>query len=160
MRVAYDSGPPALDGIDIEIAPGEHVALVGPSGGGKSTLFALLLGFVEASAGRVLVDGVPLAELDPAAWRALIAHVPQRTHLFDGDVVENVAMGRRPESGDVDSAVARALAAARADGVVARLPEGVLTRLGENGFGLSGGEAQRLALARAFYRPAPAGAVR
>jgi ATP-binding cassette subfamily C protein CydD len=155
VRVVYDSGPPALDGIDLVIAPGEHVALVGPSGGGKSTLFALLLGFVEASAGRVLADGVPLAELDPAAWRALIAHVPQRTHLFDGDVVANVAMGRRPESGDVDSAVAKALVAARADGVVARLPEGVRTRLGENGFGLSGGEAQRLALARAFYRPGP-----
>ena len=155
VSVAYDDGPPALDDVNLEIAPGEHVALVGPSGGGKSTLFALLLGFVEASAGRVLVDGVPLNALDLDAWRGLIAHAPQRPHLFDGDVVTNVSMGRSPEKGDVETAVARALAAARADVLVARLPEGVHTRLGENGFGLSGGEAQRLALARAFYRPGP-----
>ena len=154
VSVSYGDNPPALDGLNLDIAAGEHVALVGQSGGGKSTLFALLLGFVEAGAGRVLLDGVPLNELDLAEWRSFIAHMPQRPHLFDGDVTENVAMGRRPESGDVETAVARALAAARADGLVARLPEGVRTRLGENGFGLSGGEAQRLALARAFYRPA------
>ena len=153
VRVRYNGGPPALDGVNLEIAAGEHVALVGPSGGGKSTLFALLLGFVEASEGRVLANGVPLPELDHGKWRGLIAHVPQRTHLFDGDVVENVAMGRMPESGDVDTAVAEALVAARARDVVARLPEGAKTRLGENGFGLSGGEAQRLALARAFFSP-------
>ena len=155
VSVSYGDNPPALDGLNLDIAAGEHVALVGQSGGGKSTLFALLLGFVEAGAGSVLLDGVPLNELDLAQWRRFIAHMPQRPHLFDGDVAENVAMGRRPESGDVEAAVARALAAARADGLVARLPEGVRTRLGENGFGLSGGEAQRLALARAFYRPAP-----
>lgn len=155
VSVAYDEGPPALDGVDLEIAPGEHVALVGPSGGGKSTLFALLLGFVEASAGRVLVEGVPLNALDIEAWRGLVAHAPQRPHLFDGDVVTNVAMGRSPEKGDVETAVASALSAARADVLVARLPQRVHTRLGENGFGLSGGEAQRLALARAFYRPGP-----
>jgi ATP-binding cassette subfamily C protein CydD len=155
VSVAYDDGPPALDGVNLEIARGEHVALVGPSGGGKSTLFALLLGFVEASAGRVLVDGVALRALDIEAWRGLIAHAPQRPHLFDGDVVTNVAMGRSPEKGDIETAVASALVAARADRLVASLPEGVHTRLGENGFGLSGGEAQRLALARAFYRPGP-----
>ena len=154
VSVSYGDNPPALDGLHLDIAAGEHVALVGQSGGGKSTLFALLLGFVEAGAGRVLLDGVPLSELDLAEWRSQIAHMPQRPHLFDGDVTDNVAMGRRPESGDVETAVARALAAARADGVVARLPEGVRTRLGENGFGLSGGEAQRLALARALYHPA------
>jgi len=155
VSVAYNSGPPALDGIDLEIAPGEHVALVGPSGGGKSTLFALLLGFVDLRAGRVLVDGVPLNALDLEAWRGLIAHAPQRPHLFDGDVVTNVAMGRSPEKENIETAVANALIAARADVLVARLPQGVHTRLGENGFGLSGGEAQRLALARAFYRPGP-----
>jgi ATP-binding cassette subfamily C protein CydD len=155
VSVTYDDGPPALNGVDLEIAPGEHVALVGPTGGGKSTLFALLLGFVEASAGRVLVDGVPLSAVDLDAWRGLIAHAPQRPHLFDGDVVTNVAMGRSPEKGDIETAVASALVAARADRLVARLPEGIHTRLGENGFGLSGGEAQRLALARAFYRSAP-----
>lgn len=155
VSVAYGDKPPALDRLDLDIAPGEHVALVGPSGGGKSTLFALLLGFVAAKAGRVLVDGVALDEMDLAGWRGLIAHVPQKPHLFDGDVAENVAMGRGAESGDVETAVARALAAARAEDLVARLPEGVRTRLGENGYGLSGGEAQRLALARAFFAPAP-----
>jgi len=155
VSVVYGEGPRALDNINLEIAPGARIALVGPSGGGKSTLFALLLGFVEASAGRVCVDDVPLDTLDIAFWRRHIVHAPQRPHLFDGDVVANVAMGRRPEMGDVETAVERALAAASADGLVARLPEGVHTRLGENGFGLSGGEAQRLALARAFYRPGP-----
>lgn len=155
VGVAYREGPLALDGFDLDIAPGEHIALVGPSGGGKSTLFALLLGFVEACAGRVLVDGVALDDLDIAVWRGLIAHVPQRPHLFDGDVVMNVAMGRKPENGDVETAVARALSSARADALVARLPKGARTRLGEKGFGLSGGEAQRLALARAFYKQGP-----
>jgi ATP-binding cassette subfamily C protein CydD len=93
--------------------------------------------------------------MDLADWRRHIAHVPQRPHLFDGDVVENVAMGRFPGGGDVEAAVVRALAAARADAVVARLPGGLRTRIGENGFGLSGGEAQRLALARAIFAPAP-----
>ena len=155
VSVCYGDNPPALDNIDLDIAAGEHVALVGPSGGGKSTLFALLLGFVEARAGQVLVDEIPLNEMDLADWRRHIAHVPQRPHLFDGDVVENVAMGRSPEGGDVEAAVVQALAAARAHTVVARLPGGVRTRIGENGFGLSGGEAQRLALARAFFVPAP-----
>ena len=155
VSVSYGDNPPAIDGLELDIAPGEHVALVGPSGGGKSTLFALLLGFIDAAAGRILVDGVPLNELDLAAWRSHIAHMPQLPRLFDGDVLANVAMGRCPESDGVEAAVARAIAAARADGLVARLPRGVRTRLGENGFGLSGGEAQRLALARAFYRPAP-----
>ena len=100
---------------------------------------------------------VLIADEPPVAWFSdtlLRSRRPDYLNV-DGDVVTNVAMGRRPENGDIETAVGRALVAARADVLVERLPEGVHTRLGESGFGLSGGEAQRLALARAFYRPGP-----
>jgi ATP-binding cassette subfamily C protein CydD len=154
VRFAYDDGPLALDGVSFEIAAGETVALVGPSGAGKSTLFALLLRFIEPDAGRILVNGENLAALDPRDWRRHIAHMPQRPHFFDGDVIENVAMGR--DAGpEVDARVAQALEQARAENVFARLPGELRARIGESGVGVSGGEAQRLALARAFYRPTP-----
>ena len=152
---SYGAGAPALNGLSFEIAAGERVALVGPSGAGKSTIFALLLGFIQPMKGRILVDDAPLAEFDLDFWRGRIAFMPQAPHFFDGDVVENVSMGRRLSGGDVESAVARALNDAHAHAVVARLPHGARTRLGEGGLGLSGGEAQRVALARAFYLPAP-----
>ncbi len=155
VHVAYGDGHHALKGVNLQIARGERVALVGPSGAGKSTLFALLLGFVEASAGRVLVEGASIAELDPVAWRTLIAHVPQRPHLFAGTLEDNITMGRGAADGGLDAAIRTALTSARADDFVARLAEGRQTRLGERGQGLSGGEAQRIALARAFFRPAP-----
>jgi ATP-binding cassette subfamily C protein CydD len=154
VRFAYDDGPPALDGVSFDIAAGETVALVGPSGAGKSTLFALLLRFIEPNAGRILVNGETLATLDIADWRGGIAHMPQHPHFFDGDIIENVAMGRDADA-DVEARVAQALRDARVEKVFARLPGGLRTRIGDNGVGLSGGEAQRLALARAFYRPAP-----
>lgn len=156
VHVTYAGGRAALRGIDLTVAAGERVALVGPSGAGKSTLLALLLGFVEAERGRVFVDGVDLADLAPAARADLVAHVPQRAHLFDADVAGEVALGRPPPSGETrDAAIARALEAAGAAAFVARLPEGTATRLGEKDGGLSGGEARRIALARAVYRPAP-----
>ncbi|MBB4196678.1 ATP-binding cassette subfamily C protein CydD [Rhodoblastus sphagnicola] len=154
VRFAYDDGPPALDDVSFEVAAGETVALVGPSGAGKSTLFALLLRFIEPDAGQILVNGEKLAAFDPRDWRRHIAHMPQTPYFFDGDVIENVAMGR-DAGADVEARVARALAQASAEKVFARLPGGLRARIGENGVGLSGGEAQRLALARAFYRPAP-----
>lgn len=155
VEVVHGDGRVALGGLDLTIAPGERIALVGPSGSGKSTLFALLLGLVEASRGRVLVDGVDLATIDPTTWRRAIAHIPQRPHLFDLSVDDTVAMGREPPSGTREVAIGVALAAAQAEDFVARLSEGRATRLGEHGLGLSGGEAQRLALARAFYAPGP-----
>ncbi len=155
VRVTHADGRVALDRLDLDVAAGEHVALVGPSGAGKSTLLALLLGFVEAERGRVLVDGHPLDDLAPQARADLLVHVPQRAHLFDADVDENVALGRDPPEGDRATAIGAALDLARADAFVARLPHGRATRITEGGGNLSGGEARRLALARAVYRPAP-----
>ncbi|MCI4682069.1 thiol reductant ABC exporter subunit CydD [Candidatus Rhodoblastus alkanivorans] len=155
VSFSYDGGPPALENFSLDIAGGEHVAVVGPSGAGKSTILSLLLGFIQPTSGRILADGFDLAEIDLALWRAQIAFVPQSPHFFDGDIARNVAMGRAPPDGDVASAVARALRDARAETVVAHLPQGVNTPLGEGGLGLSGGEAQRIALARAFFLPAP-----
>lgn len=144
----YGDGRLALDGVSFEIRPGEQVAIVGESGAGKSTILSLLAGFLEPSAGSILIDGHPLVSLDLDDVRRHIAFLPQRAFLFDATIAENVAMGRR---GDLMAA----LKAARADDFVTRLPNGLESRLGEGGAGLSGGEAQRLMLARAFLSPAP-----
>ncbi|MED7924968.1 thiol reductant ABC exporter subunit CydD [Nonomuraea sp. LP-02] len=139
----------ALEDVTLTIAPGERVALVGESGGGKSTLLHLLLGFVEPAAGRVLVDGADLRELDPAGWRARLAFVAQRPHLFATSVADNIRLGA-PGASDED--VRRAAEAAHAD-FVAALPQGFATVVGERGANLSAGQRQRVALARAFCRP-------
>lgn len=144
----YGDGRLALDGVSFEICAGEQVAIVGESGAGKSTILSLISGFLEPSAGTILLDGQPLASLDLDDVRRHIAFLPQRAFLFDATISDNVAMGR---PGDV----AAALKAARAEDFVARLPKGAESRLGEGGAGLSGGEAQRLMLARAFLVPAP-----
>ncbi|GII93737.1 thiol reductant ABC exporter subunit CydD [Sinosporangium siamense] len=139
---------PALDDVSLVIAPGERVALVGESGAGKSTLLHVLLGFVTPESGRVLIDGVDLAELDLDAWRAHLAFVPQRPHLFAGTIAGNIALG------DADPAlVRRAAEQAHAAEFVAGLPEGYDSVLGERGANLSAGQRQRVALARAFCRP-------
>ncbi|MEV6928598.1 thiol reductant ABC exporter subunit CydD [Dactylosporangium sp. NPDC051485] len=137
----------ALRDATLEIEPGDRVALVGPSGGGKSTLLALLLGFATPSAGRVLVGGVDLAGLDPAAWRARLAWLPQRPHLFAGTVAGNIRLGAPDAS--LDEVVAAAVAA-EADGFVRALPHGYDTDLSAHG--LSSGQRQRLAMARAWLR--------
>jgi thiol reductant ABC exporter CydD subunit len=150
LTVRYpDRAEPALTGLTLRIEPGELVALTGPSGGGKSTALAALLGFVRPASGRILVgDGpaaVDLADADPDAWRARVAYVPQRPYLFAGTVADNIRLGR-PEASD--AIVGRA----------ARLADLVLdlsTPVGENGATLSAGQRQRLALARAFLRDAP-----
>lgn len=148
-------GRPVPPPVRFAVAPGETVALVGPNGAGKSTLLSVLLGFVRPTAGRVLLETpvgeVDLAELDPRRWRERVAWVPQAPHLFAGTVAENVRIARPTAT---DEEVARALAEAGAD-FVAELPEGPATRLGERGAGLSEGQRQRLALARAFLRDAP-----
>ncbi|MFE7273270.1 thiol reductant ABC exporter subunit CydD [Streptomyces sp. NPDC057623] len=142
----------AVSDASFRVEPGETVALVGPSGVGKSTLLNVLLGFVRPTEGRVMVGGADLAELDPEEWRSRIAWVPQRPHLYAGTIAENVRLAR-PDADDV--AVRRALADAGALEFVEALPEGVDTVLGEDGAGLSAGQRQRLALARAFLADRP-----
>ncbi|WP_328789684.1 thiol reductant ABC exporter subunit CydD [Streptomyces sp. NBC_00273] len=138
--------------VSLTVGPGECVALTGPSGAGKSTLLQVLLGFVTPTAGRVRVAGVDLAELSPAQWRQQIAWVPQRPHLFAGTIAENVRLARKGAS---EADVTEALKDAGAWEFVTALPRGVETPLGEGGVGLSAGQRQRLALARAFLADRP-----
>ncbi|GAA0901933.1 thiol reductant ABC exporter subunit CydD [Streptomyces thermoalcalitolerans] len=142
----------AVTDVSFAVRPGETVALVGPSGAGKSTLLNVLLGFVRPTAGRVRIAGADLADLDLEQWRSRIAWVPQRPHLYAGTVAENVRLAR-PDADD--AAVRSALADAGALEFVDTLPEGMDTRLGEDGAGLSAGQRQRLALARAFLADRP-----
>ncbi|MEU6590916.1 thiol reductant ABC exporter subunit CydD [Streptomyces sp. NPDC046881] len=145
-------GSDAVTGVSFTVEPGETVALVGPSGAGKSTLLSVLLGFVRPTEGRVRIGGADLAGIDLAEWRSRIAWVPQRPHLYAGTIAENVRLAR-PEADD--GAVRRALRDAGAWEFVAGLPEGADTVLGEDGAGLSAGQRQRLALARAFLADRP-----
>ncbi|TWG04428.1 ATP-binding cassette subfamily C protein CydCD [Streptomyces brevispora] len=142
----------SLAAASLVVDEGETVALVGPSGVGKSTLLNVVLGFAAPDEGRVRVGGTDLAALAPERWRERIAWVPQRPHLFAGTIAENVRLAR-PEADD--SAVTAALRDAGAYDFVTDLPDGVGTRLGEDGAGLSAGQRQRLALARAFLADRP-----
>ena len=142
----------AVSNVSFGVEPGETVALVGPSGAGKSTLLSVLLGFVRPAEGLVRVGDVDLADADLQQWRSRIAWVPQRPHLYAGTIAENVRLAR---PGADDDSVRRALRDAGALEFVDALPEGVDTALGENGAGLSAGQRQRLALARAFLADRP-----
>lgn len=142
----------SLPATSFEVRPGETVALVGPSGAGKTTLLSVLLGFTEPSEGRALVDGRDIASLSPESWRQRIAWVSQHPHLFAGTIAENVRLAR-PDADD--AAVRTALGDAGALDFVDALPDGTATRLGESGAGLSAGQRQRLALARAFLADRP-----
>jgi thiol reductant ABC exporter CydD subunit len=143
---------PVLTGLDLELEPGETVALTGPSGAGKSTVASLLLLLAEPAAGRVTAGGVDLAGCDPAAWRGLVAWVPQRPTLFRGTVADNIRLGAPVAS---DGAVREAAVQAGADGFVHGLPDGYETAVGDGGRPLSAGQVRRIALARAFLRDAP-----
>ena len=142
---------PVLDSVDLELRPGETLALVGPSGGGKSTVASLLLLLAEPDGGRVTAGDVDLADCSAASWRSSIAWVPQEPTLFRGTVADNIRLSVPAAS---DREVRAAAADAGADAFVVELPEGYDTVVGEGGRPLSAGERQRIAIARAFLRDA------
>ncbi|MBI1198250.1 MAG: ATP-binding cassette domain-containing protein [Phenylobacterium sp.] len=145
-------GPVALSGISLEAAPGEMVALVGPSGGGKTTILNLIPRFYDVTAGRVTIDGQDVREVTLASLRDQIALVTQEPFLFDDTIAANIAYARPQASPAEIEAAARAAAAHE---FVAALPEGYQTPVGEAGMRLSGGQRQRIAIARAFLKDAP-----
>ena len=152
LEAGYEPGRSVLRGIACEFPAGRISAIVGRSGAGKSSLAAAILGFIAPTAGTILVDGVPLASLDREAWWRRLAYVPQAPRIFSGTIAENLRLAR-PEAGEASlrAACRRALLL----DVIEALPGGFSTKLGEGGIGLSGGEIQRLALARAFLKDAP-----
>ncbi len=154
VNFSYPSRPNerALSDLTLEVAAGERVALVGPSGAGKTTLFQLLLRFYDPQAGRVLIDGVDVRRADPLAVRRRIAVVPQDPVIFAANVWDNVRYGRTDAS---DDDVRSACDAAYATEFLTRLPQGFDTELGERGTKLSGGQRQRLAIARAVLARRP-----
>ncbi|MEV4138818.1 thiol reductant ABC exporter subunit CydD [Dactylosporangium sp. NPDC049742] len=135
-----------------EIRPGELVALTGPSGCGKSTALAVLLGFAAPAAGTVTVDGQDLTAVDPDAWRRLVAWLPQRPWLSAGTIADNIRLGAPAAT---EESLRRAADLAGALEFIDALPDGMSTRLGDDGAGLSAGQRQRIALARVFLRDAP-----
>jgi thiol reductant ABC exporter CydD subunit len=155
VSVRYDDRP-SVACPDLTVRPGEYVGVAGPSGCGKTTLLWLLLGFLTPATGRVVIDGphgrIELADADPEHWRAQLAWVPQDPWLAPASIADNVRLGR-PDA--EPAAVTEALRLAHATEFVDALPDGAATLLGENGAGLSAGQRQRIAVARAFLRDAP-----
>ena len=147
VRFGHEGDHAVLDGLDLHVAPGESLALVGATGSGKSTVAGLLARLYDPEGGRVLLDGVDLRELRLADVRRAVALVFEETFLFSESVAENIRVGR-PDAADED--VERAAGLAGAAEFIAGLPEGYDTVLGEHGFSLSGGQRQRIAIARAI----------
>src|SRR6188474_1484414 len=154
VSFGYEGGPPlALDKVSFTIARGQSVGIVGPTGAGKSTLVDILLGLLQPTTGRVLIDGEPL-EGRERAWQRQIGYVSQNVYLLDDSLRRNIAFGIA--DGAVDEArLAAAVTQARLDEVVALLPARLDTVVGENGVRLSGGQRQRVAIARALYHDPP-----
>ena len=154
VRFAYPTRPAqsALHDVTFAVEPGETVAVVGPSGAGKTSLFQLLLRFYDPQSGRILVDGVDVARADPAALRARLGLVPQEPLIFSASAEENIRYGR-PDATDAE--VRAAAKAAAAHGFISALPQGYATHLGARGVTLSGGQRQRVAIARAILRDPP-----
>ncbi|RRS01269.1 ABC transporter ATP-binding protein [Glycomyces terrestris] len=149
VEFAYDPGTPVLKGLDFALAPGEHAALVGASGAGKSTIAHLLVRFWDPVSGRVLLDGADLRDVDTAALRARVALIPQQPYVFRGTVRSNLEIAAPAAT---EAAMWRALESAQLAGTVRDWPGGLDEPVGEGGATLSGGQRQRLAIAQAFLR--------
>ncbi|MFA6605628.1 MAG: ATP-binding cassette domain-containing protein, partial [Sphingomonas sp.] len=152
VRFGYDAGMPILKGIDLDIPAGKTLAVVGPSGAGKSTLARLLFRFYDLTGGRITIDGQDIAQVTQASLRSAIGIVPQDTVLFNDTIGYNIAYGREGAGQDEIEAAARGAAIA---GFIERQPEGYATRVGERGLKLSGGEKQRVAIARTLLKNPP-----
>jgi ATP-binding cassette subfamily C protein CydD len=153
VKLTYDpSRPPALDGLSFRVMPGETLVLSGPSGAGKSSVLRLLMGFRAPDSGRIALNGQDATRLRPEELRRLSAYVGQRAHLFRATLRDNIRLAR---PGATDAEVEAAAEAARVMDFARGLTQGLDTLVGEGGFGLSGGQAQRVAVARAFLRDAP-----
>ena len=142
----------AMRDVSFHVTPGKTVAIVGPSGAGKTTVFALIQRFFDPQQGSVRIDGVDVRQADPQAVRSRIAVVPQETMIFSGSIIDNIRFGK-PEASEAE--VTAAAQAARVDEFAERLPRGYDTEVGERGVTLSGGQRQRIAIARAILRNAP-----
>jgi len=153
VGLTYDAARgAALSKVSFRVMPGEALVLAGPSGSGKSSVLRLLMGFRQPDAGRISFNGRDATALRPSELRRLSAYVGQKAHLFRATIRENIAMAR-PDA--TDAQVEAAARAARVTDFTADMPKGLDTLVGEGGFGLSGGQAQRVAVARAFLRDAP-----
>ncbi len=151
VSYSYSPGRPALRGVTFEIPAGQKTALVGPSGAGKTTLADLLLRFINPQQGEIWLDGQPHYAVGTADWRSRVAWVPQKPYLFYGTVEDNIRLGNRQAEHEQ---VIQAARLAHADEFIQALPQGYQTQLGERGSRLSGGQVQRIALARAFLKDA------
>src|SRR5947209_1956508 len=151
VHFRYDDGQQIFEDFNLSFRPGERVGLVGHSGGGKSTLFALLQRFYDVQDGNITIDGQDITRVTQESLRHAISVVPQDISLFHRTILENIRYGR-PDA--TDDEVLRAAIAARCD-FVETLPEGLATMVGDRGVKLSGGQRQRIAIARAFLKDAP-----
>jgi len=152
VSFAYDPARPILKGLSFEVAAGHRVAIVGPSGAGKSTISRLLFRFYEVSGGRILIDGQDIRDVTQTSLRAAIGMVPQDTVLFNDSIRYNIRYGRWDAS---DAEVEEAARQAQIDGFIAQAPKGYETEVGERGLKLSGGEKQRVAIARTILKAPP-----
>jgi ATP-binding cassette subfamily C protein len=149
VTFSYEDGRPAIRHAFLRLTPGESLGIVGPTGSGKSTLVALLLGLLQPTSGRILIDDVPL-EGHERSWQRMIGYVPQDPYVLDDTLRRNIAFGV-PDASIDEHRVARACSLAQLDDFIAQLPQGLDTMVGERGARLSGGQRQRVAIARALY---------
>ncbi len=152
ITFSYEKDRPALSGFNLNIQAGERVALIGESGAGKSTVVNLLLGFVQSKEGKIFINNHDLSTIPLVRWREQIAWLPQRPYLFHGTIADNIRMGKH---GATEEEIKDAARLANCDEFIEKMADGYLSHTGEGGLGLSGGQIQRIALARAFLKDAP-----